>query len=175
VEELNNSQQIRLAILYRIVHELGDSGKIRIQKTLYFLQEAFGVPSRYGFRMHHYGPYSEELETDLIRLKTTGYLSVRPDAQGYGYHVGVSAPPEENWGPFVSRYEGQIKKVLSLVQPRVSAELELMATLHFVDSLSSGLTGEELIDSVKSLKPKFTKEYISGLHKELMQDGLLGS
>ena len=175
MEELNNSQQIRLAILYRIVQELGDSGKIRIQKTLYFLQEAFGVPSKYGFRMHHYGPYSEELETDLTRLKTTGYLSVRPDAQGYGFHVGVSAPQEDNWGPLVSRYDWEIKKVLSLVQTRASSELELMATLRFVDSLSSGLTDEELIDSVKSLKPKFTKEYISGFHKELVQQGLLGS
>ena len=34
-------QETRLALVYNLIDRLEDSGKTRIQKTVYFLQEAF--------------------------------------------------------------------------------------------------------------------------------------
>ena len=167
-------QQVRLAILYDVAKALGDAGKIQLQKTIYFLQEAFGVPSKYPFRMHHYGPYSEELDTDLTRLKMTGYLSIRTDIQGYGFHVQVSDEPEQSWNSLTRPYNQPIKEALELVRDKTPSELELMATLHFVSRLLGGPVEQELIDTVHGLKPKFSPEYINTWRLELIKQGLLG-
>jgi uncharacterized protein YwgA len=58
-----DTQDLRLAILHEVISELDDVGKTQLQKLGYFLQEAFSVPTKYSFRMHHYGPYAEALET----------------------------------------------------------------------------------------------------------------
>lgn len=168
-------QQVKLAILYEVVEALKDVGKTRIQKTVYFLQAAFGVPLNYSFRMHHYGPYSEEVETDIIRLKMTGYVFVKPDLQGYGFHVGVLDPPEDEWQDMTSPYKQQIDTVLGLVQGKETSDLELMATLHFVDHLTNEPSQSKLIDAVHALKPKFSREYIMGFQNQLTAAGLLRS
>ena len=164
----------RLAILYEVVEALGDVGKTQLQKTLYLLQEAYGVPSRYAFRMHHYGPYSEDLDTDMTRLKMTGYLSIKSDVQGYGFHVEVSDKPEQNWSALVLPYRQQINAALELVRDRTPSQLELMATLHFVDRLLGNPDDRHLIETVHSLKPKFPPEYINSLRQELIDADLLG-
>lgn len=163
----------RLAILYEVVEDLGDVGKTQLQKTLYFLQEAYGVPSRYAFRMHHYGPYSEDLDTDMTRLKMTGYLSIKPDVQGYGFHVEISDKPEENWSAQILPYRQQIDAALELVRDRSPSQLELMATLHFVDRLLGNPVEQDLIETVHGLKPKFSREYINTWRLELIKEGLL--
>ena len=125
--------------------------------------------------MHHYGPYSEEVETDITRLKMTGYLFVKPDLQGYGFHVGVLDSPEDEWQDMTSPYRQQIDMVLGLVQGKQISDLELMATLHFVDHLTREPSQSELIETVHGLKPKFTREYIMGFQNQLTAAGLLRS
>ena len=73
--------------MLEIIRQLGDAGKIKIQKLTYFLQESLGIGAGYLFRMYHYGPYSEDLDTDMTRLKLEGYVNITPDADGYGFHV----------------------------------------------------------------------------------------
>ena len=166
-------QQVRLAILYDVVRTLGDAGKTQLQKTLCFLQEAYGVPSRYAFRMHHYGHYSDDLDTDMTRLQMTRYLSIKSDVQGYGFHAQVSDKPEENWSAKISPYRQQINAALELVHERTPSQLELMATLHFVDRLMGSPDDRHLIDTAHSLKPKFPPEYIDNLRRELIDSHLL--
>ena len=90
----NTSQSIRLALVYEAVNRLKDTGKIKLQKLMYFLQESFNAPTNYSFRMHHYGPYSEELETDLSRLRSSGYLSVEPDLGGMVFTFALKIHPK---------------------------------------------------------------------------------
>ena len=51
-------------------------GKTKFQKLAYFLQEGERVPLGLNFRMHHYGPYSPDLETYLQRLKMRDLVEV---------------------------------------------------------------------------------------------------
>ena len=166
-------QTKRMAVVYRVIEARGDSGKTELQKTIYFLQQAFGVQTNYQFRMHHYGPYSEELDTDMTRLNMLGYVSIKQDAQGYGYHVVVSDPPDNNWASLVSPLIEPIQQVMSLVQGKVTSELELMATLHFVNSLYANPPEDELINTVQGLKPKFSGEQVMNVYRELVGAGLL--
>lgn len=82
-----SSRDARLAAISYVVSAKQDVGKTKLQKLLYFAQEVVGVPLGYAFRLHHFGPYSFDLDDDLVRMKLAGNVSIEPDGQGYGYHV----------------------------------------------------------------------------------------
>ena len=77
----------RIAVIRRIVGRHRDIGKTKIQKIVYFLQESVDVPLKYPFRMHYYGPYSDELDGNLSLTESIGYIDINPDPNGFGYHV----------------------------------------------------------------------------------------
>ena len=168
-----DSEQLRHAVLYRVVQSRQGFGKIQIQKIMYFLQTAFEVPLRYSFRMHHYGPYSEDLETDLTILKLTGYINIEPDLEGYGFHVMTRDNPENNWVGQAQLFKDQINEALILFANKPAYELELAATIHFVNRLENRPSPKVLINLISHLKPKFTEEFIEGKYDELKTTGLL--
>ena len=168
-----STQQLRQAIIHDVISRLHDVRKIQLQKIVYFLQEAEGVPTRYTFRMHHYGPYAEALETDTSRLRFAGYVDVQPDSQGYGFHITPSDHPEEEWGDLITVHKESIERVVQTFGHRPLSELELAATIHFVDKLRPGESTQEVLAKVKALKPKFDAAYISKIHTELQKAGLL--
>lgn len=43
-------------------------GRTRLQKTVKLLQR-LGVPTRFGYKLHHYGPYSEDLQSEIGLLQ----------------------------------------------------------------------------------------------------------
>jgi uncharacterized protein YwgA len=168
-----NAQEFRLAILYRLISELEDAGKTRLQKLVYFLQEAIDVPTTYSFRMHHYGPYAEALETDIARLRLTGYIEIEPDSQGYGFHIKPIDSPFEEWSRLIEPYNEGIGRAIEVFGNRQTHELELAATIHFVDSLLADASTDKVLDKVKSLKPRFAESYIQDVHSELKSVGFL--
>ena len=169
----NTPQTIRLALVYEAVYRLKDTGKIKLQKLMYFLQESFNAPTNYSFRMHHYGPYSEELETDLARLRSNGYLSIKPDLGGYGFHVSVEDQPDETWSEISQPYKAGLEKVVDLFGNKPTSDLELMATLHFAHKISNNPSKEQLVKIVQSLKPKFSETIIEKYRTELEDTKLL--
>ena len=168
-----NTQEFRLAILHKLISELEDTGKTRLQKLAYFLQEAVNIPTTYAFRMHHYGPYAEALETDIARLSLTGFIKVEPDSQGYGFHIKPIDSPFEEWSRLVEPYNEGIGRAIEVFGNRQTHELELAATIHFVDSLLADASTDEVLDKVKSLKPRFDESYIQNVHSELKSVGFL--
>ncbi|NQW23923.1 MAG: hypothetical protein HQ475_10810 [SAR202 cluster bacterium] len=166
-------QTVRLALVYEAVNYLNDTGKIKLQKLMYFLQESFRAPTDYSFRMHHYGPYSEELDADLSRLGSSGYLSIKPDVQGYGFHVSVEDGPDESWSEISAPYKKGLERIIELFGNKQTPDLELMATLHFANEISNHPPKEELIKIVQGLKPKFSEAVIEKWRSELEGIGLL--
>src|SRR4030042_2622370 len=81
------TQEDRFAIICYIVDKLKDVGKIRMQKLVYFLQWLFDVPLGYDYKMHYYGPYSDELNDDLIAMQLSKNVEIGADPSGYGYHI----------------------------------------------------------------------------------------
>ncbi|MBI2872989.1 MAG: hypothetical protein HYY00_07375 [Chloroflexi bacterium] len=130
------------------------------------------MPTGYGFRMHHYGPYSEELDDDLVLLKVTGYVNISPDPEGYGFHVKPADEPEAAWGKPVAAYKNEVQRVSQLFAERPAYELELAATLHYVNHLLDPLQRSQLIEIVGSLKPRFDREQIAKMHEEMKAEGL---
>ena len=161
------TQELQLAILHDVTSRLGDVGKVQLQKIAYFLQEAFGVPTKFPFKMHHYGPYAEVLETNMAWLKLAGYVDVQPDVQGYGFHITATDEPPEEWWNLVQPYKDSIDRVMEHFGQRRTPELELAATIHYMKRLQPEIATTELLKRVRALKPKFDKSDVSNMHSEL--------
>jgi len=168
----------RLAILYRLIQLLGDTGKIRLgkirlQKLIYFLQEAKRVPLGYSFRLHHYGPYSVDLEDDVAELTLKGYVKVTANASGYGYDVEAESEAPDGADVHVAQYMGVLRDLCDDFGKKERAALELMATIHFVNSILGPPGKGRLTQEVKLLKPQFTQDYIESMAQEMEENGLL--
>lgn len=161
------------AILYELVSRLGDTGKIKAQKLVYFLQELLGTPLSYRFRMHHYGPFSEELDTDLSVMKGLGYFDIKPDPDGYGYHLTVRSEADPEWRTAAIQYSKDIRQVIETFGVLDAASLELNATVHFVNQLAKSASKDTVVNTVSALKPRFPVEVIEVAYDELTKAGLM--
>ena len=168
-----STKELRLALLHELASRLDDVGKIQLQKLVYFLQEAKSVPTKYPYRMHHYGPYAEAIETDMARLRFAGYINIKPDEQGYGFHISPADDPGEEWKDLLKPYEEAIESVVRAFRYRPSFELELAATIHYMNELRPNWSTERLLETVRALKPKFDAEKVADAHSELKHLGLL--
>lgn len=168
-----SGQELQLAVTHNLIDQLQDVGKVRLQKMIYFLQEAQGVPTKFAFRMHHYGPFSEDLETDTAWLRLAGYINVEPDSQGYGFHIIPVDTPKEEWRDVIEPYKESIGRVIEIFACRTVSELELLATIHYVKCLQPDLPSDEILKIVGALKPRFNEGYIAQTHAELEKLGIL--
>ncbi len=167
------TQELRLAILHELISRLGDVRKIQLQKLVYFLQEAMEIPTNYPYKIHHYGPYAEALETDTTRLKFMGYVEVKADSQGYGFHITPTDDPREEWAEILRAYREPVDLVIDIFGHYRIPELELAATIHYMRRLRPNLPTDELLSLVRALKPKFSEQYVYGVHTQLEKLSLL--
>jgi len=159
----------RYLVLRELVGILGDTGKIKVQKLVYFFQEQYSLPLGYEFSMYHYGPYSEELDSDLTAMKIEGHLSIDPDPDGYGFHVRAQDEPELEWGSLSHGDRAAIKDIVDRFGSHHAPELELRATIHFVHRTTKG-DRQSVVSSVKSLKPKFSRDAIESAYDEMTRE-----
>ena len=166
------NQSTRSTIVWLLVQRLKDSGKTKIVKLLFLLQETFGVPLGYRFRLHHYGPYAFEVDDDLTSLELEGKLSVTPDAQGYGYHVISLRDPSPQSVVEADLYLAQLDGVLGRFGGESVNSLEILTTVVFLNQLTH-TTGEELIARVSALKPRYSVDFIRDTVRRTEEEALL--
>ncbi len=166
----------RIAFIRRIVDRCDDIGKTKIQKISYFLQESVGAELGYRFRIHYYGPYSDDLDDALSFAESLGFVDIEPDPDGFGYHV--TACEEES--PWPHRYDvsterdvERIDKAIDILGALETYQLELYATIHLIGGHESKRSREETVEIVKKLKPKFTNPQIDGAYQTLENAGLM--
>jgi len=144
----------RAGIILRLVDQLGDVGKIQLQKLVYFVQSK-GVPLGYKFAMHHYGPYSFELDDHISLLDAAHTIRVSVDAGGYGYHITAGDFRPQAWVNAGKEYHELVGQVVGHFQGYSAADLELAATIHFVHEILGGPDEARVVEVVRQLKPKF--------------------
>lgn len=167
---------MRIAFIRRIVDRCEDIGKTKIQKISYFLQESVNVELGYRFRMHYYGPYSDDLDGALSFAESLGFIDIEPDPDGFGYHV--TACEEES--PWPREYDiemrpevDQIDRAIDVLGKLETHELELYATIHLIGGPESTRSREQTIETVKRLKPRFTPLQIDGAYQALRNARLI--
>jgi uncharacterized protein YwgA len=105
-------------------------GRKRLQKLLYFLQEAERVPLGLDFSMHHYGPYSRLLDARLAALRLASVVRSSSTLEGV-MEFRLSAEAEHDVRSARTTEEPSIKRVGSLAK-LMPNEIELLATVHYL-------------------------------------------
>jgi hypothetical protein len=116
------------------VASVGYLGRTALQKIVYFLK-ALGVPTRYQFEIHRYGPYCDQITSDIDLLLADGIVLDRSSAAKY-WNYALTAPDagEELFQAhqvFVNAYMDLVRKVVAVFGPLEPRDLEVYATLHY--------------------------------------------
>jgi uncharacterized protein YwgA len=161
------TQVDRFTIIRYLVDNLKDVGKIRMQKLTYFLQYIFGVPLGYVYKMHYYGPYSDELNEDLILMQVSRNVEIETDPSGYGYHIIPGPEAVTTKGDILGTYSEQVSKCLNEFVKFDTNQLEILSTLHFVKYVAGVSDESRVIEKTVMLKPKFQKSVIEETYRQL--------
>lgn len=157
--------------LVRNLNETGSwSGATHVQKCMFFLEHMLNVPAGYDFVIYYYGPFSFDLDRDLVLLQSRGWLTVKREA-GYGVHYrpGPRAPRAR---PDVGDHAWRsLRSVAELFGGKGVKDLELMATTYYVYKGLDGRTrGEaEAVSVVRQLKPHLSEDAIRSAWRELQR------
>jgi uncharacterized protein YwgA len=177
------------ALLALLVQEAGDAvrrtggyvGRTAIQKMMYFLQVR-GVPMRYRFDIHYYGPYCDTISRDIEWLladqvvvddsnNTSKYSNYKP-GPALGEIIALHADELEHSRPVV-------RIVVEALLPLSSERLELIATLHYLyrDRKATGGPGpwkERVVARFREVKQdKFPADEVRKTYDLMIDAGLL--
>jgi len=156
-------------------------GRTAIQKLVYFMH-VLGVPMRYNFEIHHFGPFCSDITSDLDWLMADEIVvndSLSDDKYNYrtttsGYdRLAKTFPTEfEQHGKIISA----VTKAFGDLSPSI---LELIATLDYSFRWvrACGGTGpwkQWTVDKFKSIKKeKFSTEQIDRWYNVLVELALI--
>jgi uncharacterized protein YwgA len=168
-------EYIRFGIISYIIKRLGDNrayfGKVVIQKIFYFLTSHSVLQLPYEFYFYHFGPYSDLLKRDLDMMQLFGLIEIKEDPQKMGYEIiRVEREPtrecEKDAESFIQKNIKDINKIIETFGSEEPADLELLATIHYVFERTKELHIEAkrhkqvVLEKVKELKPKFSPQFI---------------
>ncbi len=141
-------------------------GKTRLQKTVYLLEQC-GLGSGIDFDYHYYGPYSQDLTQATRWAELEGLLSEEDNITSSGdlYSTFRAKSPSE---PIIGQLNKEkVSEYLSVIKNYNSVELELAATIHY---LQNNGYEESAIDETRSRK--LSKASDSGIQRacDLLQE-----
>ena len=155
-------------------------GRTAIQKLLYFMN-ILGVPMRYNFDIHHYGPFCSSVMHDVEWLLADSVIEECSQESRYSLYV-----PGESWQELakqyrqpLEQYREPIQQVCRTLSDRSPRELELIATLDFAfrwvrAGVGNGPWKTLTIEKFNSIKKeKFDDAEIDTSYDSLVRAGLI--
>ena len=119
----------RLAALSSVIQMLTETlswtGRMHIQKMVYFAQRLLGFPTGYEFVLYQRGPYSFELDADIRSLRATGAVDIKPTPPPYGpsyFRTPLGEELEER-SPITQGLRDLLKDLARRLGPKTAAEL----------------------------------------------------
>lgn len=153
---------IQIGHLFKAVDTI--EGRKRLQKMVHILQE-FGIPFGLQFSYHHYGPYSEDLQTTIQFFSNDGLIKEVPITKGQyptscfqaeSSLLGLLSDVGENKEPEWSAFAKELKE-------KSAKQLETISTMLFLGAIK---------ESTLDLKKKFValKPHLEEFFDEAVQD-----
>jgi uncharacterized protein len=157
----------------------GYLGRTAIQKIMYFLQVC-GVPVRYRFDVHHYGPFCSAILSDIDWLTFTGAIvdrSPKPDRYS-NYRAGDEARPLiAQHHDELEQHRDTIRRVVGTLAPVEPDRLELISTLDYAyrelcAQANSEPTKENVIARFREIKgDKFPQRDVEEAFERMKEAG----
>jgi len=152
-------------------------GKTALQKSVYLIQELYGIDLEYRFGFHTYGPFCPELLSDLDFAEALDLVEIRHNSEGDGFDIAPKTDAtfeNRTSSEFRRKLTGSIKRLLRDFGGRTARELELLSTIVFIDREPENTRSEEeLVRLVREIKPKFSEADIKASMGDLQAKGFL--
>ncbi|HET6246622.1 MAG TPA: hypothetical protein VFE47_02900 [Tepidisphaeraceae bacterium] len=143
----------------------GQLGKTAVMKLLHLLQDGLGVPLGYRFTLYNYGPYQSEVMSDIEFAESLNRVTVNYLGPDQGYRI----TPGSDVGKVPQDIEPKLKELIRDFGTMNARELELRSTLLF---LSRSYSGQQLINRLRELKPKYSESEATVALDDLHDKGL---
>jgi uncharacterized protein YwgA len=180
-----DTQWQRLATITELVRRSpGKLGRTAVMKCLYFLKTMRGMPLDYHFRLYAYGPFDSTVLDDLDYAASLEAVKSSVIYHSGGYAYELEPGPEAEWvraraSRFLAKHDSDIEWVIDEFRGRSAADLELLATLVYVDRVAAEkkerLSVEGLAAKVHEIKPRRSEADIVRNVGFLEANGLLES
>lgn len=140
-------------------------GETHIQKSVYFLQEMLAVPTGFPFILYKFGPFSDQLRTELGSMRADGFLELIPQPAPYGpkLHTTTIAKRQlvDRWPKTLRRYNAQLDFVADELGGLGVGALERLATALWVSHENPGASETVHAERINELKPHVSVELAS--------------
>jgi uncharacterized protein len=176
------------SLLALVIREGGNApkdstlGRTAIQKIVYFLK-ALGVPTRYQFEIHHYGPFCDQITSDLELLMADGVIVDKGAAPRYAYTLASVHSADElitTHSELAERYGALVTRVVTVFGGLAPRDLELYATLHYAYRYEMAGDGaapkERVLARFREYKgEKFTPAELDGAYDAMVAASLISN
>lgn len=160
--EISKSTAVVLGLIRELKRIRPWCGETHIQKTMYFLQEAFCVSTNFDFIMYKHGPYSFDLSDLLVSLQANGVVNLTPQQYPYGPSFGLTEDGEKFIGKFVDDLKDDIRKIKDIsntLGTKKVVELERLGTaLYVIKKIGVENNIELKADEITRLKPHISRQ-----------------
>jgi len=185
------SDSIRCALLAKIIQIYNDNketgkptgylSRTVLQKLCYFAVSK-GVPLGYDFEIYHFGPFDKTIYFDVESLIADEVIMDASPQEKYSYYIpGPNVAALINrYAKEISKFEGDIREIVTMFDELGPYEMEIVATVHYVYKSRTGLgargaSDESIISDVYKLKGhKFKKEVVEKTLSIIKRTRLVG-
>jgi hypothetical protein len=146
----------------RLAAEGSWCGETHLQKSVFFLQEMLGVPTGFQFILYKYGPFSDELRTELGAMRSDGFLKLVPQPAPYGPKLHTTTAAERQlvarWPRTLEHYGAELDFVAKKLGRMGVGALERMATALWVSRELGSADETARAERINELKPHVSVE-----------------
>lgn len=146
-------------------------GRTKLQKMIYFASRHLGWQIG-NFKLHYYGPYSRSLANTLQNTKGILVDETGSDGGPYKYALTDSGKTLLQEFPDYVHNEALLcntRQMFLALSSWTKDELELSATLDFVQRNTPKIERSDLIKKVSNIKENFPQEKIEQAYNKLSE------
>lgn len=180
-------------IFLLVMDAFGDriTGRTMLQKRFYFL--AAVLRQEMGYRAHYYGPYSDEVTSNVTLLKAANLLKEEQQGSGgvsdtghnvvrYDYELTEDGRQAAAW--LKSKYSNEADRIKEAVASFVSAggkqldinQLSVAAKVHWIlEHVSAQLNPAAIVQEACELSWKITEQQVADAMQFLKRMNLMAS
>ena len=154
------------------------TGRIHIHKHLFITQVLKLAQPPFDFVLYDYGPYSFELDDEIVDLELFGCLERSYPKPGYGPRYETTLRGLEAARGMRPEDAKAVERVAAGLGDRKSQELELIATCLWVERKDGISEPTGVVSRVKAVKPKYDEQTVRrsldearGLAESLAREG----
>jgi len=125
--------------------------KKTLHKMIYLIQKA-GIDLGYDYHLYFYGPYSEDLDDDIVALQFRD--GVEMEITDYGHRLSIDSEVSVSLCENECKYEGKIIEIIKhyTAEKWKPKSLELLATAVYAHEHGVGKDAQSIIAGVKKIK-----------------------